>query len=77
MSRTRILLVTLSLAAAVGIPAIALAQSGGSEPSCCDTPASCCSKQAAAREQADPTITCPLTGEAIKASECPLCKSRK
>lgn len=77
MSPTRILLVSLGLAAAVGIPAIALARSGGSEPTCCDTPASCCSKQATARTQADPTITCPLTGETIKASECPLCKSRK
>lgn len=63
MSRTRIVLATLGLAAAVGIPAIALASSGAAAQSCCDT--------------ADPTITCPMTGERIKESDCPLCQSRK
>ena len=73
MSRTFILFATLGLAAAVGIPTIALASSGGSEQNCCETQGPCCSKKAACCDKADPTITCPMTGEKIKASECPLC----
>ena len=73
MSRIHILFATLGLAAAVGIPAIALASSGGSEQSCCKPQTSCCSKEAACCEEADPAIACPTTGEKITASECPVC----
>jgi hypothetical protein len=73
MSRTRILLATLGLAAAVGVPAIALAGAVGAGGSCCEGGGSCRSKQAVCCDQPDPTITCPMTGEKIKASECPLC----
>lgn len=78
MSRIRILFATLGLAAAVGIPTIALAGPDVSEQNCCEPQGACCSKQASCCDKADPTITCPMTGEWIKASECPLCcKERK
>lgn len=73
MSRTRILLATLGLVAAVGVPALAFASSDGSGSGCCEQQAPCCSKKASCCDEADPTITCPMTGEKIKASECPLC----
>ena len=77
MSRTRIVLLTLGLIAAVGIPTIAMASSSASEGGCCARQESCCTKEASCCEEPSATITCPMTGEKIKASECPLCKSRK
>jgi hypothetical protein len=76
MSKTRTLLVALGLAA-LAVPAVALAKASSSGRSCCGDERPCCAKDAACCEDADATITCPMTGEKIKASECPLCKCRK
>jgi len=77
MSKTRILFATLGLAAAVAIPTIALASgSSGSRP-CCEANAKCCTPKSACCDKADKIITCPVTGETIKESECPLCKGHK
>ena len=74
MSKIRLLLAGLGLAA-LAVPAVALANASGG--SCCNDQKPCCAENAACCDKADSTITCPLTGEQIEESECPLCKGAK
>lgn len=65
-------------ALAAGALAVSLAStSAASADAGCRAGASCCNEDAACCPKADPTITCPMTGEKIKSSECPLCQCRK
>jgi uncharacterized protein (DUF779 family) len=76
MSKFRKLLVAAGILA---IPAVAFAAVTGSSGSCCGAKSPCCEPKAACCEQAvgDKQITCPITGETINESECPLCKGQK
>lgn len=72
MSKFRRVLVGLGLVAAV--PALAFAASRTPD----STSSGCCEKKSApAGAAADHTITCPITGEQIKESDCPLCKGSR
>lgn len=76
MSKIRKLLVAVGILA---IPAVAFAAANGSSGSCCEPKSPCCQPKAACCDQAaaEKQIVCPITGDTINESECPLCKGKK
>ena len=76
MSKIRLLLAGLGLAA-LAVPAVAIANASSSVPGCCGDEKPCCTKDASCCDKPEAMITCPLTGEQIRETECPLCKGRR
>lgn len=76
MSKFRKLLIAVGILA---VPAVAYAASAASAGSCCAPkgqycrPTAACSEASASENQ----IVCPINGETIPESECPLCKGAK
>ena len=76
MSRTKKWLLRLGVLAVVPA-AVAFASTSNPSGTCCGGNAPCCNERAPCCEKAGTKITCPITGEQIEESACPLCIGKK